>query len=154
MPALRLKIHAPRGFTITEILITLSLLVIFFATAGEVFRSTILLGKSSQDVCDTASQIDSALRQLRIDAWNARAISVPDPRSAQISLADGATITWQLDAQNSAVRTDAARHAQQWNEISARWSFAADAHSLVVSDGKSAPQRIISQILLTNGPKP
>jgi len=149
-----MRAHRHRGFTITEVLMTLSLLVIFFAAAGEVFRSTVLLGKSSQDLCDTASQADSALRQLRIDAWNARAISVPDPRSARISFADGTAITWQLDSQKSAIRIDAAGHSQRWENIAAGWSFTADADSLIVSDGKSVPQRIISQILLTGGPKP
>jgi len=149
-----MRAHQPRGFTITEILMTLSLLVIFFAAAGEVFRSTVLLGKSSQDVCDTASQTDSAMRQLRIDVWNARAISVPDPRSARISAADGTTLLWQLDTQNNAIRADAAARTQQWDHIAANWSFTTDADSLVVSDNKSIPQRIISQILLTSGPKP
>jgi prepilin-type N-terminal cleavage/methylation domain-containing protein len=60
------------GFSIIEVLMALSLLVMFFAASGEVFKSTVLLSSASQDLCDHTSQIDSVERQLRVDAWNCR----------------------------------------------------------------------------------
>ena len=38
------------GFTMIEILMTLSILVIFFGFSGEVFKSTVLLSSASQNL--------------------------------------------------------------------------------------------------------
>jgi prepilin-type N-terminal cleavage/methylation domain-containing protein len=152
MPCANRKIRF--GFTMIEIMAALSLLVIFFAASGEIFKSTVLLGSASQNLCDRASQIDSALHPLRTDVWNCRSMRVVDPRFIKLSLADGGNISWKIDSQNCVVRTDAAGHAERWDAIGAGWSFSTDNVSLSLSDGTPIPMRMISQILLAQSEQP
>jgi prepilin-type N-terminal cleavage/methylation domain-containing protein len=145
---------ARRGFTMTEILMTLSILVIFFGFSGEVFKSTVLLSSASQTVCDHASRIDFVLRLLRADVWNCRSMTLSDPRSLELLIADGTKVSWKIDPQNCVVRTDAAGHEERWDSIGAGWTFSTDKVSLAISDGSSAPIRVVSQVLLAQSDQP
>jgi hypothetical protein len=142
------------GFSIIEVLMALSLLVMFFAASGEVFKSTVLLSSASQDLCDHTSQIDSVERQLRVDAWNCRSMTLADPQSVELTMADGAQISWKIDPQNCVVRTDAAGHAERRDAVGVGWAFSTDKVSLSISDGSSVPTRIVSQVLLAQSGQP
>jgi prepilin-type N-terminal cleavage/methylation domain-containing protein len=136
------------GFTMVEILMTLSILLIFFGFSNEVFRSTVLLSSASQNLCDDASRTDFALRLLRGDVWNCRSMTLADPRSLELSFSDGTKVSWKIDSRNSVVRTDAAGHDERWDDVGIRWTFSTDKVSLAISDGSSVPTRLVSQILL------
>ena len=151
---MRRRPSARRGFTMTEMLMTLSILVIFFGFSGEVFKSTVLLSSASQNLCDRTSQIDSALRQLRMDVWNCRSMTLSDPRSLDFSISDGTKVSWKIDSLNGVERTDAAGHAERWDAVGVGWTFSTDKVSLALSDGSSAPMRIVSQILLAQSEQP
>jgi prepilin-type N-terminal cleavage/methylation domain-containing protein len=142
------------GFTMVEILMTLSILVLFFGFSGEVFRSTVLLSSASQNLCDDASRTDFVLRLLRADVWNCRSMTLAGPRSLELSFSDGTKVSWKIDSNNSVVRTDAAGHAERWNGIGSAWTFSTDKVSLAISDGSSAPARLVSQLLLPQSGQP
>jgi hypothetical protein len=142
------------GFTITEILLSLSLLTLFFAFSGEVFKSTVLLSSAGQDVCNRSNQIDFVLRQLRADVWNCRSMSLANPQSIELSTANAAKISWKIDSQNSLIRTDPAGREERYDVVATHWSFSADKVSLLLSDGASPPNRMISQILLSKSEQP
>jgi prepilin-type N-terminal cleavage/methylation domain-containing protein len=139
-----------RGFTITELLATLVLLVLFFSAAGELFRSTILLSSGSQELSNRASQIDSALFQLRRDVWNSAQIAATSPQSVDLSSPDGTKTAWTINP-GSLTRTDARGQTERWACVGNDWSFSTDAVSLTISDAASAPIRLPSQILLEKG---
>jgi hypothetical protein len=137
-----------------EILMTLSILVIFFGFSGEVFKSTLLLSSASQEVCDHASRIDFVLRLMRVDVWNCRSMTLGDPRSLGLLIADGTKVSWKIDPQNCIVRTDAAGRDERWDAVGAGWTFSSDKVSLAISDSSSAPIRMVSQVLLAQGGQP
>jgi prepilin-type N-terminal cleavage/methylation domain-containing protein len=142
------------GFTMIEILMTLSILVIFFGFSGEVFKSTVLLSSASQNLCDDASRTDFVVRLLRADVWNCRSMTLADPRSLELSFSDGTKVSWKLNSPNIVVRTDAAGHDEHWNNVGSGWTFSTDKVSLAISDGSSAPTRLVSQILLAQSGQP
>jgi len=136
-----------KGFTLTELLVSLILLVLFFSAAGELFKSTILLSSGSQELSNRASQIDSALFQLRRDVWNSVQIAAAGPRSVDLSSPDGTKTAWRIDL-GSLTRTDAGGQTERWESVGDDWSFSTDGVSLTISDAASAPTRLASQILL------
>jgi prepilin-type N-terminal cleavage/methylation domain-containing protein len=135
------------GFTLTEILVTLILLLLFFSAAGELFRSTILLSWGSQEFSNRASKFDSAVFQLRRDAWNSSRIVATGPQSVDLTGPDGTQTAWKID-RGSLTRTDPRSRTERWEFIGDDWSFSTDGVSLTISDGASAPMRLASQILL------
>ncbi len=141
-----------RAFTLTEILMALSLLTLFFAAAGEVFRSTVLLSSDIPQTLDHSTQIDSALFQLRRDIWNSPQISTPTAKSTEIE-SEGKKIIWTIDPAGALTRTDSQARSEQWKDIAKNWSFAADSTCLTITDG-SAEVRLPSQILLSRGANP
>jgi prepilin-type N-terminal cleavage/methylation domain-containing protein len=141
-----------RAFTMTEILMALSLLTIFFAAAGEIFRSTVLLSSEAPQTSDRSAQIDSALYQLRRDVWNSPKISTPNPKSAELE-STGQKITWTIDQTGNLTRTDAKGKPELWKSIAKNWSFHTDGPSIKITDG-SAEITIPSQLLLSHGANP
>jgi len=141
-------VHHHPGFTITELLATLILLVMFFSAAGELFRSTILLSWGSQEFSNRGSQIDSALFQLCRDVWNSAQIAATNPRSVDLSSPDGTKTAWRIDL-GSLTRTDARGQTERWASVGNDWSFSTDGVSLTISDTAPAPTRLPSQVLLT-----
>jgi len=143
--------HHP-GFTITELLATLILLVLFFAAAGELFKSTILLSSGSQEFSNRASQLDSAVFQLRRDVWNSPQIFVPKPTSADLDSSEG-KISWTISPDGDIARIDFRGRTERWNAIGRNWSLATDGICLMIRDG-SAEMCLPSQILLSSGAHP
>jgi len=141
-----------RAFTLTEILMALSLLVLFFAAAGELFKSSVMLSWDGPQSSNRASQIDSALFQLRRDVWNSPQISVPKAKSADLE-SDGGTISWTIDSGGSLTRTDSHGQTEQWKAIAKNWSLSTDGICLTMSDG-SDEMRLPSHILLARGAQP
>jgi prepilin-type N-terminal cleavage/methylation domain-containing protein len=141
-----------RAFTMTEVLISLSLLTIFFAAAGEVFRSTVLLSSDIPSALDHSTQIDSALFQFRRDVWNSPQITVPSKTSVDLESANG-KISWTIDPAGNLIRTDSEAKSEQWKSIAKNWSFQTDGSCLTITDG-SAEVRLPSQILLSRGAHP
>ena len=142
------------GFTITEILMALSLLILFFAAAGQVFRSTVLLSAAGSQLSDQTAQTDSALFQLRQDVWNSRSIITNDPHTVDFVSANDSPISWKIDSENSLTRTLAGSPPEHWNSVATNWSFSADRSMLVLSDGTPARICMISQILLASRSQP
>lgn len=142
------------GFTMVEILMTLSILVIFFGFSNEVFRSTVLLSSASQNLVDDASRTDFVLRLLCADVWNCSSMTLGDPHSLELFFSDGTKVSWKIDPRNSVVRTDAAGHDEHWDNVGTDWKFSTDKISLAISNGSSVPTRLVSQILLAQSGQP
>ena len=141
-----------RAFTLTEIIMALSLLVLFFAAAGEVFKSSMMLSFDSPRISNQASRIDSAIFQLRRDVWSSPQISVGKPTSADLESSDG-KISWIINPDGDLIRTDSRGQTERWNAIAGKWSLASDGICLTIRDG-SDEMRLPSQLLLGSGAHP
>ncbi|MGD0388239.1 MAG: hypothetical protein ABSC42_04710 [Tepidisphaeraceae bacterium] len=147
------RCHPYPGFTLTEVVVSLILLVLFFSAAGELFRSTVLLSSGSQEFSNRASQIDSAVFQLRRDVWNSVQIAATSPQSVDLSFSDGTKTAWKIEL-GSLARTDPRGQTERWQAVGNGWCFSTDGVSLTISDAAAAPIRLASQILLAErGPK-
>jgi prepilin-type N-terminal cleavage/methylation domain-containing protein len=141
-----------RAFTMIEIIISLSLLTIFFGAAGELFRSTVILSSEGPSLSNRSSQIDSVLFQLRKDVWNSSQIAVSKPASADLDSSDE-KISWTITPNGNIIRTDSQGQSEEWKKVAEHWSLTADASSLTLHDG-NAEIRLPSQILLSRGANP
>jgi len=136
-----------RAFTMIEIIMSLALLTIFFAAAGQVFHSSVMLSYDAPRLSNQASRIDSAVFQLRRDVWNSSRIAA-SPQSVDLSWPDGTTTAWKIDG-GSLTRTDARGQTESRPAVGNDWSFSTDGVSLTISDGTAAPILLASQILLS-----
>lgn len=128
--------RSQRGFTITEILATLGLLVIFFDAAGQVYRSTILLGAAGAQFSGQSARTDSAVRQLRRDVWNARQIAAADSHTLNLNSADGTQITWRFGSDGTS-RTISGSAPEHWPSTCENCTVTVAGPYLDVSDGSS-----------------
>ena len=142
------------GFTLTEVIMALSLLVIFFAVSGELFRSTMMLGWAGTKASDRASRTDDVMERLRADAWGARAITVASQQSVTFGEAGGTSVSWKIESDDRLVRQQDQNPPQTFDGVGEKWSFSGDAISLRVSDGSATPERLASQVLLAKGGHP
>jgi type II secretory pathway pseudopilin PulG len=105
------------AFTMIEMTVLLSLVAIAMLMAAQLFTTcTNTLTKQREHLVRTG-QIDSAIAQLRWDAWSSTAAAWPEPGTLTLTSADGGAITWQLDAQ-----------AGQWSrtaQVTRRWKHMA-----------------------------
>jgi hypothetical protein len=138
-----------------EIVMALSLLVIFFFVAGELFKSTVLLSAQSQQVSDDSNRIDSAMFQLRRDVWNSRQIAVADPRLVHLTASEGTQISWRINSSGDMTRTIAGGADETWLALAPGWSLTADGFSLSISDAQNTqPLRLTSQAFLAEKEPP
>lgn len=149
----RSPIRLRPGFTILEILMALGLLVIFFGVAGELFKSTMMLGYDSGQLSNQNSRIDSAIFQLRRDVWNSSRMTVSGKKSLDLDSSDGIKISWNIDQENGVTRTDAQGRSERWEGIGENWSLAADGPCLSIRDA-AAEICLPSEILLSRGAQP
>jgi prepilin-type N-terminal cleavage/methylation domain-containing protein len=136
------------AFTLIEVTIAIIILVIFFAVAGKLFNSVILLGAAGESLSNTSAQTDSAIFQLHSDVWNSKSIAVVDSRSVKLTLSDGSQIAWTLAPDSGLTRSGPAVTTEQWDSTGKSWTFSADAVSLTIAENTRVPQRLLSQILL------
>jgi hypothetical protein len=135
-----------------EIIMSLALLTIFFAAAGQVFHSSVMLSYDAPRLSNQASRIDSAVFQLRRDVWNSPQIFVPKPTSADLDSSEG-KISWTISPDGDIARIDFRGRTERWNAIGRNWSLATDGICLMIRDG-SAEMCLPSQILLSSGAHP
>src|ERR1700722_3745216 len=138
------------AFSLYEMIVALALLVVVLDAAGKLFRSVVLVSADAQRTTGDASQVDSAISQMRRDVWNADQIALSDPRSIALSAGGHATAFWQLGADGSVLRTDFAGKIEKWPAIGADWNFTSDGSALTVSDKSSNglfAVHLVSQVL-------
>lgn len=140
-------LHRRGAFTITEILMTLSLLVFVFAIGGQLFRSVVLLGAEIQRSSNQSASTDAALGQLRKDTWRATRIDVTGPGAVRLQTPDQA-ITWTIDADHHLTRVADPSRPLHWPVDGKDWSFAARPGVLLLRDGSSHEVAIASQLML------
>jgi hypothetical protein len=144
---MRPRLHKP-GFNMIELLMALGLLVTFFAIAGTIFSSTVQLSAAGEKLSDSSATIDSALYQFRADVWNAKSIAVTDPKSVDLILSDGQTISWKISDDQILSRSGEKATAEHWPAVAKNWEFSTDGFSLTISEKKEVPTRLVSELLL------
>jgi prepilin-type N-terminal cleavage/methylation domain-containing protein len=137
------------GFTLYEVMVGILILVIFFAVAGKLFNSVILLGAASENLSNASSRTDSALFRLRADVWDSKSIVVADARSITLTRSDGSQIVWTLTPDEGISRAGPTAKSEQWEGIGKGWAFSTDAVSLTVAENKEVPVRLVSQVLIS-----
>jgi hypothetical protein len=126
------RIH--RGFTITELLATLGLLVIFFDAAGRVFRASVDVSRTGQEFTDQSSRTDSAMLQLRRDVWNAKQVRADDSRRIELTSADGNQITWKF-GDDGITRSGSSVSSQHWADACENYTASVSGAYLDIRDG-------------------
>jgi hypothetical protein len=155
---------------------TIALLSFVAFAAGQLFRKSMMLNFDDRDYQNRASEVSSAVDQLRRDVWGSSRIDLKSPGEVHLQAADGSGQSWRIDADGSVTRTPdeaaaprastaaeasatregstdsgASATPTRWESIGANWAFASDMVSVsVIDSGKqSAGQvRLVSQILL------
>jgi prepilin-type N-terminal cleavage/methylation domain-containing protein len=138
------------GFTLTEVLISLALLLVFFDLAGELFNRTLHTSWASQKAENQASSVDAAVARMRGDVWRANRIDVSDARSARLTFGDGSSALWETAADGSVQRT-AGDGRERWDVSPADWTLAGGRATLTVVAREKAGTRempLASQVVL------
>jgi prepilin-type N-terminal cleavage/methylation domain-containing protein len=145
----RTSSRQPRGFSLPELLVSLSLLMIFMGLAGPLFRSVFLSTSMAATMSDRSTQIDTAVDAIRRDVWGSQKISVEDRQHAKLTADDGRIITWTLSSDGTLSRDDGG--VKQWQLGAAQFTFTSDSVSLTLTEART-PQptgvRFPSQLLL------
>ncbi len=146
-----------RAFTLTEILMTLSLLVVVGLVLDQVFHATVTAWTDTDQTTRQYASVDSVISALRTDTWHASQITVSDSKHASLSLPDNSKITWIFSPDGDATRTDSSGHRTHWPSITSAWNFSADPATLTVTSNASSEKqqiRLISQVLLAARSRP
>jgi hypothetical protein len=146
------------AFTITELLIVLSLYALISLAGGRLFNAAIRTGSGTAGAQNAAATTESALTVLRADAWSAAEIA---PAGASVTLRPGgggtSTITW-TSAGATLTRHVPGTPDRQW-PIGTGVTFSVDGPSLVLHLAASkrvqaSDVRLVSELRLLSGVKP
>jgi type II secretory pathway pseudopilin PulG len=106
-----------QAFTMIEMTVLLALVAIAMLMAAQLFTTcTNTLTKQREHLVRTG-QIDSAIAQLRWDAWSSTACQTPEPGTLTLTRVEGGAITWRVDADTG-----------QWSrsaDVTRRWKHMA-----------------------------
>lgn len=133
------------GFTLTEVLMTLGLLVIVMGLGGQILRAVVLSSADSQRIENQTSALDAAALQLRKDVWHATAIATPDLSSAVLQTPDGA-VRWTI--QDQRLQRESGSLQTRWKLNAAGFSFSARSCALILRDDALHEIVAPSQLLL------
>jgi type II secretory pathway pseudopilin PulG len=119
-----------------EMLVVIALLGFFGLLAAQLFSGTMTVVRTAPAAGDALARLDAVVERLRGDVWGAAALSVPDPCTLQISLADGQRITWKRPQPTDLARTvtglEKDAPAQAWRGLRYRVSFVSAGAAAVV----------------------
>lgn len=100
--------NARPGYTMLEMVATLSLVTVFLIIAGQLVTRVITIQRDAVDMEWSISQMDFALRQLRQDVWTASAIrqdgwgsSQDETSELELEKHGGLRIVWSFEADPS-----------------------------------------------------
>jgi len=151
-----------RGVMLVEVLMAISLLVIFMIVAARQFHTIIRLSQQTSEAEARLASYDSAIRVLRADAWGAADVSVDKAEAVTLRGTDGTSVVWRSDEVGALIRAettakDAPPRTQAWPELGGRLRFRVEGPVLVVAGdertGRAGELRLISQVRLA-GVKP
>jgi prepilin-type N-terminal cleavage/methylation domain-containing protein len=97
-----------RGYTLLELLCTLSLLGTFALIATRLFTSTFKVMWQTSQSSEVPMRFDAAISTLRSDLASAASVDVPDAHSMIVHDTAGKTIRWQCDGRHEISRHDSA----------------------------------------------
>jgi len=138
-----------RGFTLPELLVSLSLLAVFGLVAGRVFSSSMKTVYHSNQSHATLSQFDNSLSQLRRDVWDAQKVQAADSSHLQLTDGDGGSILWSVGAEGAVTR-EAGKQSAQWNNLPRDFNFAATG-PLVILHAQGEEFRLINLLGFNKG---
>lgn len=145
------------GVTLIEILFVLGIFGIFAVIASSIFSTTMkILHRANTDDASIRA-MDSAMRRLRTDMWNATAVR-SDAGGLAIDRPDGA-VRWSFDEAKQLVRSTgepATPSSQSWpvNKLRVTFDVKGPTVAIEVSDPSAqtvASERLVSQVMLLNG---
>ena len=152
-----------RGFTLTEVLVVVVLLMAFVPVAtvltGSILRRTRDARVAENRVLMTRRMLDA----LRADVWGAREMAVGNERTAVIRRPAGVSVTWivlpaEQAVQRTVVHGTKTMERQRWAPLKVLPRFAIDGRALVVTAPRdpllpSDELRLVSELdLVTGGP--
>jgi hypothetical protein len=126
------------AFTLPEILISLSLAVVFSLVAVQLLVMTMKVTSSAARSTEAAARLDAVLGRLRSDVWEAAAVEA-DGTSAEVRFADGSAVTWRVETDGLVTRT--AHGATRRGDEDAESKAPATAPSTTASAGGAAVER-------------
>jgi type II secretory pathway component PulJ len=101
-------VNGPRrsAFTITEMMLAISLLATFMAIGTKLLNTSLKLSRHTAEASDSAMRFDAVAERLRRDVWGAAALSTPDDRILKLTLStdQSRTATWTIADDGSITR--------------------------------------------------
>ena len=95
-----------RGYTLMEVLCTLSLLGTFALIATRLFTSSFKVMWQTSQASEIPMRFDAAISTLRSDLASAASVDIPDAHSLIVHDTAGKTIQWQSDGRHEISRHD------------------------------------------------
>ena len=143
---------ARRAFSMFSMLVVLGLLGVFALLASRLFLSTIRTMRSAQDRQTQTLRIDSVIRALRADVWNATETRFADG-ALVINRAGQPAVTWTVSNDQTILRTEAlSKDSRRWAKLGTSLSFEPRGASVLVRIGQPQAQvLLISQVQLAGG---
>jgi type II secretory pathway component PulJ len=94
-----------RGFVLVNVIIVIGLLGAFAVVATHVFRLAIRTSSAAAVDQDERTRLEQALGVLRRDAWEAKALEIPEMSKAVLAGAGKRPIVWTTQKDGAVVRT-------------------------------------------------
>lgn len=120
-----------RGFSLTEMLLAISLLGVFMLIASRVIVANVRAQGSNLAAEANTARFDRAVIMLREDVAHSKSVEMPEPATLRIHLANNQTVDWYTDHQSLARK---ASDNRAW-DIGQTLKFKLDGAVVLLSDG-------------------
>jgi prepilin-type N-terminal cleavage/methylation domain-containing protein len=151
MNRIRFNPRRRAGYSLIELLMSISILVVVMNMSTELFRTVLRTGQDNQSLASETSRVDMAIAQLRRDVWGSGHITVADPHAVTVQLAGSDAVHWAITP-DSVQRTAPDGTVTQWPGIGSAWAFSTDPGALTVTDAKTPdapPYRLVSEVVIS-----
>ena len=138
-----------RGFTLIETVVSLIILANLAVLGTELLRTSFRVMNQSVASQELVTRLNSAIGQLRVDAWNAKSFSSTNDQSLHIETGQGAAVDWSVDAGDLIRR--AANGQRRWIGVGSDSLFQTNGPSAVFcskSHVEGEQIRLVSQLQL------
>ena len=124
----------PAGFLLIEMMICLALMGVGALIATQVFHVTLRVWRDTERQQANESAIDSAVRQLREDAWGATSIELHSDHHVTLETADGTIVHWTWNAADAPLARlpNGEAEPRRWSRFPGTLTFAVRGPTVVL----------------------
>ena len=121
-----------------HLLAVMMLLGAFLLLSGKLYLATTLIISDAEKAQSVMTQLDLVMSRLRRDVWGAASLTAADPSTLILRQHDGATVTWRMLPDESALTRQAGHVrddtlASRFVDLPVTLTFVADGSALLVN---------------------